>query len=165
MLVGIVGVGYSTKGPDGDAVEADTPVYLPNSSARQIPKVGKPKTIIVLIVFILEVLSLIALLGMGGNAAMQSTPRSTICSGNSVNGIWTKQNPLPVEVLGTERVDVVVSVTVTEKGECGNVCVGTGTGTDVGTGLSGGKGGGATVVVWTSTTTTILVGASTATGK
>lgn len=112
VCVGIVGMGAKGERErgKGGGVKAVTMVVIGD--------LKRPRALLMLVVFVIQAGILIALLGIGGTAVVRGEVDAGCKSGGATDGlgnaIWTKERPLPVDIV-VGRVDTVqVVVTVTE---------------------------------------------------
>jgi hypothetical protein len=140
---------------------------------KAVPDLGWAKICFVAIIYVLEFGGFLALLGIGGNAALHGVvPAScgldetgAAGTGVDVGAQWTKTNPLPIDVVNGEVFSVVVTITETQIRETSTCRRGDGRGSSSVQGsLSSGQltwttgaDGVVTVVDWTSVTTFVDV--------
>ena len=175
LVVGLVivglGLGVCAEGPeeegDGDIFDGERKV------GRKVKDVGVWKVLVYGVVFVVMVGVLVALLVAGGRAVTKGEVGSLACGtdvggsavgGGDVTSFWTKDNPLPVDVVLGEAVTMdftvmegrITTITVLASGNGSeSVVIST---SEITTGAENGV---ATVVdlttVTTSTSTTVLI--------
>jgi hypothetical protein len=173
LVVALLVLGLCTKSPGEDEnVERANDFRDPFSAGilekrerRNVADVGLYKVCVYVLVFVVLVGGLVVLLVMGGSAVRKGNQVGGACAegANVAVGavsVWTRENPLPVDVVLGEA--VTIDIIVTEGRVTTATMLASGSGSESTSGGSGVSGGGvATVVdltsVTTSTTTTVLV--------
>ena len=147
---GLVVFGATTKGPApcSSVLGEDGEQPPHDENEKKVKDIGIPKVAILLIIFVVQLICLGLLLGVGGHAVVTGQLGSE-CKGVKEE-VFNSGNPMPVEVVGvaagangfvTVTRDYTATITVTEMM------------TDVVSATSSdGDDGVATVVDWTSTT-------------
>jgi hypothetical protein len=117
VCVGIAVLAYTEKAPKS---EASTSQEILTAVGYEVPTLGKKRIYFIVVIFVLEVVGLVAFLVLGGQEIVKGSVEGSCPAVTTVGGNWSKSNPLPVDVIGQQAVDVVVVVTVTEAcGACG----------------------------------------------
>lgn len=111
-LVGMGAKGERERSRKGDAVAVTRVV---------VGDLKRPRALLMLVVFVVQVGILVAMLGIGGRAVVRGGVDEDCPSGGEGPGLggWSREKPLPVDVVGGKVDNVDVVVTVTE------VCCGT----------------------------------------
>jgi hypothetical protein len=144
---GLVVFGASTKGPApcSSVLREDGEQPPHDENEKKVKDIGLPKVIILLIIFVVQLICLGLLLGVGGHAVVTGQLGSE-CKGVEEE-VFNSGNPMPVEVVSvasggyvTVTRDYTATITVTDMM------------TGVMTATSSDDDGVATVVDWTSTT-------------
>ena len=115
--MGIAVLAYTEKAPKS---EASTSQEILTAVGYAVPTLGKKRIYFIVVIFVLEVVGLVAFLVLGAREIVKGSVEGSCPAVTTVGGDWSKSNPLPVDVIGQQAVDVVVVVTVTEAcGTCG----------------------------------------------